>query len=103
MACDVNPDALELSKSMMDFESEYKPKIQFKLNDTRDLSFLKSESIDFVLTHPPYADIINYSEKKIAQDLSNIHNIDMFCDEMLKAAKEYYRVLKPGKFCAILM
>lgn len=103
MACDINPESLELSKSMMDFDSPHKPKIQFKLNDTRDLSFLKKESIDFVLTHPPYADIINYSEKKITQDLSNIHDIDKFCDEMLKAAKEYYRVLKPGKFCAILM
>lgn len=65
MACDINPEALKLAESMMDFDSPYNPKIEIKLNDTRDLSFLKDDSIDFVLTHPPYADIIKYSEEKI--------------------------------------
>jgi ATP-dependent RNA helicase DeaD len=36
-------------------------------------------------------------------DLSNIHDIDKFADEMEKVAKELYRVLKKGKFCAILI
>jgi hypothetical protein len=44
--------------------------------------------------HPPYADIIQYSEKQIAEDLSNIHDIDAFCDEIEKVAKESFRVLK---------
>lgn len=79
----------------MNFESPYNPKIEFKLNDTRNLSFLKDGTIDFVLTHPPYADIIKYSEEKIDGDISHIHDIDKFCDEMQKAAKEYYRILKP--------
>jgi len=35
--------------------------------------------------------------------LSNIHNIDVFCDEIETVAKEYYRVLKKGKYCAILI
>ena len=103
MACDINPESLKLAKSMMDFDSPHNPKIEFKLNDTRDLSFLKDNSIDFVLTHPPYADIIKYSEKTIDEDLSNIHDIDKFADEIERAAKEYYRVLKPWKFCAILI
>ena len=64
---------------------------------------LKDESIDFVLNHPPYADIIKYSDKQIEADLSNIHDIDAFCDEMEKVAKEFYRVLKPNKYCAILI
>ena len=63
----------------------------------------KDEEIDFVLTHPPYADIIKYSDGKIKDDLSNIHDIDKFCDETEKVAKELFRVLKKGKFCAILM
>ena len=32
-----------------------------------------------------------------------IHDIDQFCDEMEKVAKEAFRVLKPWKFCAVLM
>ena len=56
-----------------------------------------------VLTHPPYADIIKYSEGKIKKDLSNIHSIEAFCDEIELVAKECYRVLKPDKYCAILI
>lgn len=44
--------------------------------------------------HPPYADIINYSEKQIPEDLSNIHDLDKFSDEIEKVAKESFRVLK---------
>jgi len=36
--------------------------------------------------HPPYADIIKYSEGKIKEDLSNIHNLDDFADEIEKIA-----------------
>lgn len=103
IACDVNPNAIEITKQCLDFECEITSNVDVKLNDTRDLSFLKKESVDFVLTHPPYADIIKYSEKQIDEDLSNIHDIDEFCDEMETIAKEYFRVLKPWKFCAILI
>lgn len=103
LAYDINPDALEITKKALDFKSEYKPKIKLKLNDTRVLDFLKDESIDFVLTHPPYSDIIKYSEWKIEKDLSNLRDIDKFCDEMEIIAKEYLRVLKKWSFCAILM
>jgi DNA modification methylase len=103
LALDVNPNAIELTCKALEFESPHNPKIKTKLNDARELSMLKDESIDFVLNHPPYADIISYSEKQIAEDLSNIHDLDKFCDEMEKVAKELYRVLKHGKFCAILI
>ena len=67
------------------------------------MNFIKDEEIDFVLTHPPYADIVKYSNGEIEKDLSNIHDIEKFCDEMEQVAKELYRVLKKGKYCAILM
>ena len=52
--------------------------------------------------HPPYADIIKYSDW-ISWDISQIHDIDKFCDEIEKIALESHRVLKPWKFCAVLM
>ncbi|MBN2964971.1 methyltransferase domain-containing protein [Sulfurospirillum sp. T05] len=103
LALDINPNAIELTCKALEFESEYAPKIKIKLNDARNLSMLKDESIDFILNHPPYADIINYSEKQIPEDLSNIHDLEKFCDEMEKVAQEFYRVLKEGKFCTILI
>lgn len=103
IACDINPRALETTKECINFEYNTRTEISCKLNDTRDLSFLKDNSIDFILTHPPYADIIKYSENKIDGDLSHIHDIEIFCDEMETIAKEYYRVLKKWQFCAILI
>lgn len=49
------------------------------------MSFIKDNEIDFVLTPPPYADIIKYSDGKLKDDLSNIHDIDDFVDEIEKS------------------
>ena len=54
-----------------------------------------------ICTHPPYADIIKYSDD-IEKDLSKLKVKD-FLEEMKKVAAESYRVLKRDKFCAILM
>ena len=62
---------------------------------------LSDDSIDLICTHPPYADIINYSDG-IDGDLSLL-SIKPFLTEMGTVAEECYRVLKKGKFCAILM
>jgi len=62
LAYDINPEALKITKEALNFDHKSKAKIELKLNDTRVLNFLKDESIDFILTHPPYADIIKYSE-----------------------------------------
>lgn len=100
---DVSEEALERTKKSLEFEVDNKAKQRIIKCDARDMKFLKDGEIDFVLTHPPYADIIQYSEGKTKEDLSNIHEIEDFVNEIEKVAKELYRVLKSGKFCAILM
>ncbi len=47
--------------------------------------------------------IIKYSNGKIPADLSNISSLPKFCDEIEKIAKQFYRVLKPDKYCVILI
>lgn len=101
---DINPEAIKLTESFLDFKIGNKVRIKVKNHDaTKKNENLKKESIDFVLMHPPYADTIKYSEWKIKEDLSNIHDIDKFCDEIEKVAKESFRVLKKWWYCAILM
>jgi DNA modification methylase len=100
---DVNEAALERTKKALEFEVENKAKQRIIKCDARNMAFIKNDEIDFVLTHPPYVDIIKYSDGKIAEDLSGIHDIDAFVEEIGKVAKELYRVLRPGKFCAVLM
>ena len=97
---DINPSAVELSLNKCDFECELRSEILIKQGDARYLD-LKDESIDLVCTHPPYADIIKYSDG-IKGDLSQL-KIKDFISEMDKVAQECYRVLKKDKFCAILM
>ncbi len=45
--------------------------------DARNLETIKDNSIDLILTHPPYADIIKYSDGRIKEDISSIHSIDV--------------------------
>lgn len=99
---DVNDVAIERCKEKIDFEHEGADgKVQLYKGDARHLDFIKDESIDFICTHPPYADIIRYSED-IEGDLSHFKVKD-FLEEMKSVAAESYRVLKKNKFCAILM
>jgi DNA modification methylase len=100
---DVNREALERTKEALKFKVTNESKQRIVKCDARNMKFIKNEEIDFVLTHPPYADIIKYSEGKNKDDLSNIHDIELFVNEIGAVAKELYRVLKTGKYCAILM
>ena len=98
---DINNNALERCKEKCDFEYENSGKVYFYEADARNLNFIPDESIDFICTHPPYANIIKYSED-IENDLSHLEVKD-FLIEMEKVASESYRVLKKDKFCAVLM
>lgn len=100
---DINKIAIDRTIKSLDFEVDNKSWQKVFQCDARKLEKIKDETIDLVLTHPPYADIIKYSEGKINEDISNIHDIDKFVDEMEKVAKELHRVLRTGKYCAILI
>lgn len=98
---DINSNALDRCREKCDFERENCGKVYFHQGDARNLDFIPSESVDFVCSHPPYADIIQYSED-IDGDLSHFKVKD-FLEQMKSVAGESFRVLKKDKFCAILM
>ncbi len=98
---DINPTALNRCKEKIDFEWENAGNVDIKKGDARNLNFIPTESIDFICTHPPYANIIQYSEN-IKADLSHM-KIPQFLGAMKSVASESFRVLKNNKFCAILM
>lgn len=100
---DINPKAIEFAKKCLRFEHYPKSEIKLKRGDCRKLGFVDEGSVDLVLTHPPYMNIIKYSEGSIEDDLSNIGSLPKFCDEMEKVAGELFRVLKEDRYCAILM
>jgi DNA modification methylase len=100
---DINPESVALTKQKCNFEYEYESDSDIKVvnGDARNLDFILENSIDLICTHPPYSNIINYSDN-IKDDLSLLNYTD-FLKEMNKVAIESYRVLKKNKFCAILM
>lgn len=98
---DVNDIALKRCTEKCDFERENMGLVSIKKGDARNLDFIDNESIDLICTHPPYANIIQYSED-IEQDISRLKPKEFFI-EMEKVASESYRVLKENKFCAILI
>lgn len=99
---DINDIALQRCSEKIDFDYEFaRGKVKLRKGDARNLDFISDESIDFICTHPPYANIIKYSED-IEGDLSQL-KVPEFLAEMKLVASESYRVLRRGKFCAILM
>ncbi|MDO8662945.1 MAG: DNA methyltransferase [Candidatus Omnitrophota bacterium] len=100
---DINSQAIKLAKEALEFEVENKSKQECYIGDARKLENIISDSIDLVATHPPYLNIIKYSECPILGDLSNIGSLSKFLTEFETAVKEFYRVLKPNHYCAILI
>lgn len=98
---DINPNAVELTKRKLNFDFACNSTIDVYQGDARNLASIADNSIDLICTHPPYADIIQYSDD-IDGDLSRLR-IKPFLSEMGKVADECYRVLKKDKYCAVLM
>lgn len=98
---DINPQSVSLSEANLQFQCETNSKIFVRHGNAADLYFIKDSRIDFICTHPPYANIIKYS-KGIEGDLS-LFDVEEFLVEMQKVAKEAFRVLKKGKMCAVMI
>ena len=99
---DCNADALNCCKRKINFD--YPPaqgRVYLHRGDARSLWFQGDESVDLICTHPPYANIIKYSNA-IPEDLSLL-NIQEFLAAMKTVAAECFRVLKKEKICAILI
>jgi DNA modification methylase len=82
--------------------------------DSRKISqFLGKDSVDLVITSPPYWDILNqkrtadgkiirnYSSDK--EDLGNIANYEDFLSDLKDVYSEVYSVLKPGSRCVSIV
>lgn len=98
---DINPEAIYLTKERLGFNCKGDSRLVVREGNAEHLDFLKDEEIDFICTHPPYANIIKYSEG-IEGDISYLE-INDFMESMKLVAKESYRVLKPEKICAVMM
>ena len=87
--------------SNLNFTCHEASKIFTKHGNAKQLSFIKENSIDLICTHPPYANIIQYS-RNIQEDLSHL-TYEKFFQALYDVAVESFRVLKPGRICAFMI
>jgi len=105
---DINPEAIMVTRNRLDFaynppDSNYKePIIKTYVGDARSLNKVKDESIDLIVTHPPYASIIKYTKNRLEGDISRL-SVEDYLRAIREIAEEAFRVLKPDKYCAILI
>jgi DNA modification methylase len=95
-------------------------KIEIKIGDSRALP-LENESIDGIVTSPPYSIALDYVSndahalKELGYNLSEIREkfigvrgkgekrIDLYNEDMKKSLEEMFRVLKPKKYAVIII
>ncbi len=65
------------------------------------LEIMGKDKAQFVVLHPPYDDIIKFSDKK--EDLSNCETTEEFYDLFKKVAKNAYDLLEKGRFGALII
>jgi DNA modification methylase len=65
------------------------------------LEIMGEEKAQFLMLHPPYDDIIKFSDKK--EDLSNCESTEQFYDMFEKVAQNGYDLLEKGRFACLII
>ena len=65
------------------------------------LDIMGEEKAQFLILHPPYDDIIKFSDKK--EDLSNCASTEEFYELFKKVAKNGYDMLEKGRYAALII
>ncbi len=94
---DINQNAVDITRARLAFDVFNSSQQRVERGDVRTLSALAENSIDLILTHPPYANIVKYSDNQNPDDLSSISSIHEFLDELEIGIRELYRVLKANR------
>jgi hypothetical protein len=66
-----------------------------------NLSSIGKKKYDFLIVHPPYWDIVKFTDK--AEDLSNIPDLSSFIDSFVQSMSNALTYLKANKHFAIIV
>jgi len=107
---DINDEILDYVQSKMDIESPVRYFINHcDVTDTvavseileKQLKILGKKKYDFLLLHPPYWDIVKFTDKE--NDLSKSQPLDSFVEKFIIAVKNAMRFLKANKYAALVV
>lgn len=105
---DLSKDALESARLNLSKEKNVSgSKIKLVNADSTTISYKELlhehniESVQFVIMHPPYWDIIKFSEND--KDLSNAPTVDAFLAGIRQIAERVNQVLDKGRYFAVVI
>lgn len=74
---------------------------EFDKNIQHDLQEFQRDNVDFIIAHPPYLDIVKFTNQE--NDLSNISDVNLFVDEIVMAFRNALQYLPKNKYFAVVM
>jgi DNA modification methylase len=108
LGIELNDEVINLAKNNLAKEkNNYKVKTKVLKGDSRktdlksELKKVNADSVQFVLLHPPYWDIINFSKKK--NDLSNAKSVEDFLKMFGKVIDNTCGVLDKERYLAVVI
>ena len=75
--------------------------VEFEKNIVCNLKSLGKRTVDFLIAHPPYMDIVKFTNR--SEDLSNISDLGEFINKFTMAMKNGVKYLKAGKHFAVVV
>jgi DNA modification methylase len=110
---DIVPRILKKAKTVLENPVIEQPKSKLFKSDSRTLP-IKSDSVDLVVTSPPFLDVINYiddnwlrfwflgfNKEELRSTLIQTGDIKEYKNFIKDSLKEMNRVLKKGKYCIV--
>ena len=67
----------------------------------RILSTYGIKNVQFIIYHPPYWDILKFSDD--IQDLSNSPTLEAFLNNFKQVIKNTLKILEKGRYCAVVI
>lgn len=98
---DQNPTFVEEMQARIAAEKSVQPELlDARVGDSRNLSGIDDNSVDLIVTSPPYWDKADYGGK--SSDIGTAGSYVEFLAELRRVFAECYRVLRPGrKLCVV--
>lgn len=72
-----------------------------KFDTTRILELYNIKNVQFIIFHPPYWDIIKFSENE--EDLSNSKTLEEFLENFRQVVKNTVKILEKKRYCAVVI
>ncbi len=88
-------------------ENKFGIKTDIHIEDSAKIDYVEllkqynKDSVQFLIMHPPYWDIIKFSDDK--RDLSNAETMDVFLQKLMKIVDGTYPIVEKGRYFALVI